>query len=147
MPDVETGAGPDKLRMILLNKRTKQKNEQCLFCMKQTDPPHNYMLCPERPCYLCGRKGHQQMNCEFQVTQEQSERTMALLLASRARKSRALHFPFEAQIGRAVPGDLHFRSPQLDAKGKDEMASLASQGPLLDPLHDVLQRSQTVSCV
>lgn len=53
---------------LIPTKKSGHNSAICDFCMKATVPPHVYLTCPDRPCYLCRAVGHSQVECPFRST-------------------------------------------------------------------------------
>lgn len=66
-------------------KNNLENPDVCDFCKKRTDPPHVYLTCPTRPCYLCRKTGHTQVQCPFRGADGDAEAALGRLLSARGR--------------------------------------------------------------
>lgn len=73
------------LLKLIPTKNNLENPEICDFCHRKTDPPHVYLTCPERPCYLCRKTGHTQVQCPFRGAEGDSEAALRRLLTARGR--------------------------------------------------------------
>lgn len=106
----------DSLLKLIPTKNNKNFDGRCDFCHERTDPPHVYLTCPERPCYLCRTVGHTQTECPYRDAPGAAESALKALLASRSRRSMPLFFAAAAELGTAYQTQLMVRSAQYDAK-------------------------------
>lgn len=118
---VEVEASPDCLHGLLKLKRGKTTGS-CDFCHQVTNPPHNYLNCPQRPCYLCYRIGHLQTACPFRLSHGAAEAALKALLASRSAKSRPLRYTQASQLEDVISSQLVLRSAQCSLKGMVRLA-------------------------
>lgn len=98
----ERRAPPEALDMLLKLmpvKNNRSNTDVCDFCKQRTDPPHVYLTCPTRPCYLCRRTGHSQVQCPFRGADGDAEAALGRLLAARGREGAPYWWRARVELG------------------------------------------------
>lgn len=118
---MEVPAGDERTQSLLLSK---YKSKGCFYCserLNQTRRDHTHLNCPNRPCYLCKKRGHLAEQCEYRPKPStQQTNTLRTLSERNGKRSKKYHFLREREIEviseHIHPSILHIRSRQLDSK-------------------------------